>query len=112
MFLAMRLSQLQAIISGEETRANGRSAAGAAEPAAVPEIVQQPIDPTNNEIPASLVETAFADIEKALETSGLVMVETSSDKAKSWQPDSEPTEVKPIQRRKRQVKAAVLTSHC
>ena len=41
------------------------------------------------------------DISKALETSGLVMVETSGDKVKSWQPEVVTNEIVP--RRKRPV---------
>jgi len=44
------------------------------------------------------------DIEKALETSGLVMVETSGDKVKAWQPEETPKEAAP--RRKRQLAVA------
>ena len=41
------------------------------------------------------------DIDKALEQSGLVMVETSNDKVQSWQPESIASEVVPRPRRKR-----------
>ncbi len=47
-----------------------------------------------------------ADIGKALETSGLVMVETSSDKIQSWQPEVS-EEASPRPRRKRSAPAAV-----
>ena len=44
------------------------------------------------------------DLEKALESSGLVMVETSGDKVKAWQPEETPKEAAP--RRKRQLAVA------
>ena len=49
--------------------------------------------------------TPVVNIEKALETSGLVMVETSGDKAKAWEPEVASVETAP--RRKRSVKVAV-----
>jgi hypothetical protein len=56
-------------------------------PAAAPAIEPEPV--------------VAVDISKALETSGLVMVETSGDKVKSWQPEVVISEVAP--RRKRPV---------
>jgi ribonuclease E len=53
--------------------------------------------PEPEPIPAPIV----VDIEKALEQSGLVMVETSSDKAQSWQPEAAVSEEAPRPRRKR-----------
>ena len=51
--------------------------------------------------PAIVIEAPAVDISKALEESGLVMVETSSDKAQSWQPEAAPSEAVPRPRRKR-----------
>jgi ribonuclease E len=50
---------------------------------------------------------AVIDIDKALEQSGLVMVETSSDKAQSWQPEITASEAAPRPRRKRPAPAVV-----
>lgn len=56
---------------------------------------------------APVAATVVVDIEKALEQSGLVMVETSSDKAQSWQPDASASEEAPRPRRKRPAPVAV-----
>lgn len=50
---------------------------------------------------------AAIDIDKALEQSGLVMVETSSDKAQSWQPEITASESAARPRRKRPAPAVV-----
>ena len=47
-------------------------------------------------------ETPAATLDQALESSGLVMVETKSDKLQSWQPEAK-VEVAPRQRRRRAV---------
>ncbi len=57
--------------------------------------------------PPVVVATPFVDIEKSLEENGLVMVETSADKAQSWQPDVTAIEVAPTPRRKRPVVVVV-----
>ena len=49
--------------------------------------------------PEPVAQTPVADLEKALETSGLVMVETSGDKVKAWQPEEAPKTVAPRRRR-------------
>ena len=49
--------------------------------------------------PATIAATPVADLEKALETSGLVMVETSGDKVKAWQPEETPRTATPRRRR-------------
>ena len=49
--------------------------------------------------PATIATTPVADLEKALETSGLVMVETSGDKVKAWQPEETPRTATPRRRR-------------
>ena len=54
-----------------------------------------------------LVVAPAIDLEKVLETSGLVMVETSGDKVKSWQPDAVEADVSPRPRRKRSVAVAM-----
>jgi ribonuclease E len=59
--------------------------------------------PSVQPIPPSSGEDSI-DIGKALETSGLVMVETSGEKARAWQPE---TEEEPRPRRRRPVPAAV-----
>ena len=51
--------------------------------------------------PSSSADTPYVDIEKALETSGLVIVETISDKAKEWQPELASSEATPRPRRVR-----------
>ena len=58
------------------------------------------VTPVNTEEPGSTAIQEAADIGKALETSGLVMVETSSDKIQSWQPEAS-DETSPPQRRRR-----------
>lgn len=63
-------------------------------------------EPAAIESPALVAIDPSIDVESALHTSGLVMVETSSDKVKSWQPEVTVTEVAP--RRKRP--AAVVAS--
>ena len=80
-------------------------------------VVQQPdvtqyvldvaVEATNSmneiELPIAQLETVVPEvsIEMALETSGLVMVETSSDKAKIWQTEVAVPETTPRPRRKR-----------
>jgi len=51
--------------------------------------------------PPAAAPALVIDIDKALEESGLVMVETSSEKAKSWQPEATVSEAAPRPRRKR-----------
>ena len=51
--------------------------------------------------PSSSADTPYVDIEKALETSGLVIVETISEKAKEWQPETASSEAPPRPRRVR-----------
>ena len=50
---------------------------------------------------APVVSAPDQDIEKVLATSGLVMIETSSDKAKNWQPEAPSSETAARPRRKR-----------
>lgn len=65
------------------------------------------VEPVSAE-PSSFVDTTpYVDIEKALETSGLVIVETISDKAKEWQPEMASSEAPSHPRRVRP--AAVVT---
>ena len=52
-------------------------------------------------VPVAIAVEPLVDLEKALETSGLVMVETSGDKVKAWQPEETRSAVAP--RRKRHV---------
>ncbi|MBS1228816.1 MAG: ribonuclease, Rne/Rng family [Proteobacteria bacterium] len=54
--------------------------------------------------PVAVAIEPVVDLEKALESSGLVMVETSGDKVKAWQPEETPKEAAP--RRKRQLAVA------
>ena len=75
----------------EETSVTEAPAVVAIEPQAVAQV--------------KVVVEPFIDQEKALEASGLVMVETSGDKVKAWQPEETRRETTP--RRKRQV--AVVT---
>ena len=63
-------------------------------------------EPATVESPTLVAIEPLFDVESALQTSGLVMVETSSDKVKSWQPEVTLIEAAP--RRKRP--AAVLAS--
>ena len=49
--------------------------------------------------PAMIATAPVVDLEKALETSGLVMVETSGDKVKAWQPEEPPRTATPRRRR-------------
>ena len=55
--------------------------------------------------PTPPVEDAI-DIGKALETSGLVMIETSGEKTQTWQPEEEEPVAKPRRRRPAPVAAA------
>ena len=57
---------------------------------------QQPPTP-----PADPVSSSVTDIAQTLESSGLVMVETSSDKIQTWQPETAPDEPAPRPRRRR-----------
>jgi ribonuclease E len=70
----------------------------AAAPIAVTPVVQA--EPKAVE-PVPVAAAVVVDIEKALEQSGLVMVETSIDKAQSWQPEAAVSEEAPRPRRKR-----------
>jgi ribonuclease E len=76
----------------------------AAAPVAVTPVVQA--EPKAVE-PVPVAVAVVVDIEKALEQSGLVMVETSSDKAQSWQPEAAVSEEAPRPRRKRPVPVVV-----
>jgi ribonuclease E len=76
-----------------------------AEPAPVEVAEPQPTvtvaAPAPAPAPVAAVATAEpVDIEKILENSGLVMIETSSDKASSWQPE-QAAEVRPAPRRRK-----------
>jgi ribonuclease E len=73
------------------------AAAPMQEIAVTPVLQAEPKAVEQEPIPAPIV----VDIEKALEQSGLVMVETSSDKAQSWQPEAAASEEAPRPRRKR-----------
>ncbi|MFZ4536807.1 Rne/Rng family ribonuclease [Propionivibrio sp.] len=64
-------------------------------------------EPTAIEPPVAVATAPLIDIEKALESSGLVMVETSDNKVNSWQPDVPASEVAPRLPRKR--RAAIAT---
>ena len=61
-------------------------------------------EPATVEHPAVIAMEPVFEIERALESSGLVMVETSGDKVKSWQTEGAAVEVAP--RRKRPVAVA------
>lgn len=63
--------------------------------------------PSTMEPAATVIESPTVDMGRVLETSGLVMVETSSEKIKSWLPEVTANEVIPRPRRK--VTAAVAT---
>jgi ribonuclease E len=76
-----------------------------AEPAVVP--VAPPAAELVAITPPAAEPVPVVDLDKALEESGLVMVETSSDKAKSWQPEVSASEVAPRPRRKRPVAVVV-----
>ncbi len=67
------------------------------------EETQRPLEPVETNPPVTVTATPLVDIEKAIEESGLVMVETSSDKVKSWQPELAAIEAEPRPRRKRPV---------
>jgi ribonuclease E len=71
--------------------------------APVQEIAVTPVVQAERKVvePAPAAASVVVDLEKALEQSGLVMVETSSDKAKSWQPEVAASEEAPRPRRKR-----------
>lgn len=49
--------------------------------------------------PATIATAPIANLEEALETSGLIMVETSGDKVKAWQPEETPRAATPRRRR-------------
>ena len=49
--------------------------------------------------PAPIAMAPVANLEEALETSGLIMVETSGDKVKAWQPEETPKAATPRRRR-------------
>ncbi|WP_301101561.1 Rne/Rng family ribonuclease [Propionivibrio sp.] len=57
-------------------------------------------------VPAIVAIEPAVDIEKVLETSGLIMVETNGDKIRSWQPEEASSEVAPRPRRKRALAVA------
>jgi ribonuclease E len=64
-----------------------------------PAPVAAPPAPSVQPIPPSAGENSI-DIDKALETSGLVMVETSGEKVRAWQPETEENpEARPRRRR-------------
>ena len=65
---------------------------------AVGAITAEQSDPI--EVIEIFVEATPLDIEKVLESSGLVMIETSSDKAKSWLPEEVASETVPRRKRK------------
>jgi hypothetical protein len=55
---------------------------------------------------ATVIESPTTDMERVLETSGLVMVETSIDKIKSWLPEATEGDVIPRPRRKATIAVA------
>ena len=74
---------------------------------------EQPVAATP-EVPATpelvvttATETTHVDIGQALESNGLVMVETRSDKIQSWQTETPPTEETPRPRRRRSQSVAI-----
>ena len=70
--------------------------------APVAEIAMKDVEQTPVSAPVAAI-----DLDKALEQSGLVMVETSSDKVQSWQPEAAASEAAPRPRRKRPAPVAV-----
>ena len=67
--------------------------------------IELAVPPTPPTPPTPPVEDAI-DIGKALETSGLVMIETSGEKTQTWQPEEEEPVAKPRRRRPAPVTAA------
>ena len=67
--------------------------------------VAEPIAEQVTATPVDIPAVPPVDIEKALETSGLVMVETSSEKASAWQPEAPVVSKAPRRRRPVQVAA-------
>jgi ribonuclease E len=63
-------------------------------------------EPVTAVAPQIVAVEPFIDIEEALQTSGLVMVETSGDKVRSWQPEVVTSEVAHRPRRKPPVAVA------
>ncbi len=87
-----------------ETLAFESNASSATEVAATP-LDADPIaipDPASSETLSHVNTTSELDIDRALETSGLVIVETITDKVKAWQPEEAPGEASPRPRRVRQ----------
>lgn len=72
-----------------------------------PAPVAPPVETKAVEQKPVAASVAVIDIDKALEQSGLVMVETSSDKAQSWQPEITASESAARPRRKRPAPAVV-----
>ena len=65
-------------------------------------VVTEIIEPEQDEaipLPEVSAQTSLVDIEKTLESSGLVMIQTSSDKVKPWQPEQ--ADAAPARGRKR-----------
>ena len=97
-------AEVEAAASAEPAVAS--EAQPAAGPDLAPEAIEPPAEPFSPAVPQASVPAP--EIEQALETSGLVMVETSSDKARSWQPETvENTPPRPARRKRT---AAVATA--
>jgi ribonuclease E len=92
-------------LSADEPAANPmvETAEIPAPPAKAP--AEEPLAPSVQPIPPSAEEN-LVDIDKALEISGLVMVETSSEKSRVWQPEAR-EETEPLPRRRRPAPAPV-----
>ena len=95
-----------------ETLATEQVAAATSEEIQVLPVIESPLETLTAEAPAPMVASepivvAPIDIAKTLGDSGLVMVETSSDKIQSWQPEPEPVDAASRPRRRRPAVVAI-----
>ena len=99
----------QPVVAAEPVQPVAEAVVEVAVPEESPKVEEAVIAPASPVEAPAPVETAATTegIAKALETSGLVMVETSSDKAQSWQPEASAEQPAPRPRRRRQAAAPV-----
>ncbi len=86
--------------AADEAAEKATEAAVTEAPAVVVEVAVAPAA-ESAELPQAAASEAVVDLEKVLETSGLVMIETSGDKAKTWQAEEPAVPAAPRPRRKR-----------